>query len=165
LPGGAARSISSHTHSRNLAPLVVFSDKPRGSAMSRPHATIVLGLLAISLAVVACGKPTTAAAEFSELHRVEIADASDLEVVMGLIKRHGESIGARHYHPGGEFAFILEGAVTVATEKQPPVTLEAGDSFYQPPGEWHAVSTVSEGSETVVFRVVGKGQPMVVPVD
>ncbi len=84
---------------------------------------------------------------------------------MGLIERSGVSIGAKHYHPGGEFGFILEGSVTVTTGSEPPATLEAGASFYQPPGEWHAVSTATEGAKTVVFRVLEKGQPMIVAVD
>ena len=133
--------------------------------MSRLHATILLGLLAISLAVVAGGQATTGGGGFTELHRVEVADASDLEVVMGLINRPGESIGAKHYHPGGEFGFVLEGAATVTTKSEPPVTLKAGASFYQPPGEWHAVSTATEGAKAVVFRVLKKGQPMIVAVD
>jgi hypothetical protein len=86
--------------------------------MSRLHATILLALLAISLAVLASGQPTTGSDGFSELHRVEVADARDLEVVMALINRPGESMGTKHYHLGGEFAFILEGAVTVATENE-----------------------------------------------
>ncbi len=84
---------------------------------------------------------------------------------MGLSESPGESIGAQHYHPGGEFGFVLEGAVTVTTESEPPVTLKAGASFYQPPGEWHIVSTTTERAEAVVFRVLKKGQPMIVAVD
>ena len=53
----------------------------------------------------------------------------------------------------------------MTTEGAPPMTLEAGASFYQPPGEWHAVSTASEGAKTVVVRVLKKGHPMIVPVD
>ena len=133
--------------------------------MSRLHATILLGLLAIGLALVAGGQPTTGAGGFSELHRVEVAGASDLEVVMGLIKRPGESIGAKHYHPGGELGFVLEGAVTVTTESEPELTLKAGASFYQTPGEWHVVNTATEGAKAVVFRILKKGQPMIVAVD
>jgi quercetin dioxygenase-like cupin family protein len=84
---------------------------------------------------------------------------------MGLIERSGESIGAKHYHPGGEFGFVLEGSVTIATEREPQATLEAGASFYQPPGEWHVVSAAPEGARTVVFRLLRKGEPMIVPVD
>ncbi len=133
--------------------------------MNRAHATILLGLLATGLGVAAGGQPTTRPGAFSELHRVEVGGANDLEVVMGLIRRTAGSVGAKHYHPGGEFGFILEGSVTVETESEPPVTLKAGDSFYQPPGEWHVVSTDSEGAQTLVFRVLEKGQAMVVAVD
>jgi quercetin dioxygenase-like cupin family protein len=84
---------------------------------------------------------------------------------MGLIERAGESTGAKHYHPGGEFGLILEGAVSIATEGGSPVILRAGESFHQPAGEWHSVGTDAGGAKTVVFRVVRKGQPMVVGVD
>jgi quercetin dioxygenase-like cupin family protein len=132
--------------------------------MTRPQVTILLALATISLAVVAIGQPMTSGG-FTELHRVEVAGASELELVMGLIERSGESTSAKHYHPGGEFAFVLEGAVTVTAENEPPVTIKAGTSFYQPPGEWHAISTAARGAKTVVFRVVQKGQPMIVAAD
>ena len=133
--------------------------------MSRANATILIVLLAFGLAVMAGGEPTAGAGGFSELHRVEVADASDLEAVLGLIERSGESIGAKHHHPGGEFGFVLEGSVTIATEREPQTTLKAGASFYQPPGEWHVVSTAPEGAKTVVFRLLKKGEPMIVAVD
>jgi len=139
--------------------------KRREVPMTRPLATIWLGLVAIGLAVVASGQPTMGGGGFSELYRVEVADEGDLEVVMGLIERDGESIGARHYHPSGEFGFVLEGVVTITTEREQSVVLKAGASFYQPPGEWHAVSTASAGAKTVVFRIVKKGQRMIVAAD
>ena len=133
--------------------------------MNRSHAVLVLVILAIGLALVAGGQSTTAGGGFSELHRADVSGASNLEVIMGLIERPGQSISAKHYHPGGEFGFVLEGAVTVAAEGKPEVVLEAGASFYQPPGEWHIVGTSSEGTRTVVFRVLEKGQPMVVGIE
>ena len=132
--------------------------------MNRAHLTTLLRILAISLALVACGQPKTGGG-FTELHRSVVPDASDLEVVMGLIERRGESSSAKHYHPGGEFGFVLEGVVTVAIEGNPEETLKAGDSFYQPPGEWHIVGTTAGGARTVVFRVLKKGQPMIVAVE
>ena len=128
--------------------------------MNGAHATILLAVLTTGLAVVAGGQPTTGSGGFSELQRAKVVDADGLEVVMGIVKRPAESISAKHYHPGGEFGFVLEGVVTVATENEPPETLRAGASFYQPPGEWHIVSTAAEGAKAVVFRVLEKGQPM-----
>ena len=133
--------------------------------MRRAHAAFLVGFVAISLAIVAGGQPTTGGGGFTELHRVDVADAPDLEIVMGIIERTGESAGAKHYHPGGEFGFVLEGAVGITTGSHPSVSLEAGASFYQPPGEWHVVNTSTEGAKTLVFRVLKKGQPMTVAVD
>ena len=136
--------------------------------MSRRSPTIMLASLVLVLALVALGaseQPKSNADSFSELHRAEVADATDAEVVMGLIERTGESTTPKHYHPGGEFGFVLDGVVSVETERKPRTTLRAGESFYQPPGEWHVISTGVSGAKTVVFRVLQKGQPMVVTVN
>jgi len=84
---------------------------------------------------------------------------------MGLIDRSGESRSGKHHHPGGEFGFVLSGAIVVSTESGAAETLEAGQSFYQPPGEWHVVATGAAGARTVVFRSIERGQPMVVSVE
>lgn len=133
--------------------------------MTPARATVLLVILAIGFALAAGGKPKPAADGFTELHRAEIGDSSNLEVVMGLVERAGESVSPKHYHPGGEFGFILQGTATVTTEGEPEASLKAGSSFYQPPGEWHVVRTHAEGARAVVFRVIEKGQPMVVLVE
>lgn len=84
---------------------------------------------------------------------------------MGLIEREGESASPKHYHPGGEFGYVLDGVVTIEAEGRPSVTLRSGDGFYQPPGEWHVVTSGAAGAKTVVFRVLPQGQPMVVTVE
>ena len=133
--------------------------------MKRARFTIPLSILAMSLAPTACEQPTTGASGFTELHRAAVPDVRDLEVVMGLIDRPGESSSAKHYHPSGEFGFILEGTVTVATEGDPNVLLKAGDSFYLPSGDWHIVGTTTGGAKTLVFRVMRKGQPAIIEID
>ncbi len=124
--------------------------------------------------VILAGSATIAAAQqedrdavggFTELHRGQVAGETDLELVMGLVETAGQSISGKHYHPGGEFGFVLEGAITVSTEDEPEVTLRTGDSFYQPPGKWHVISTTAEETRGVVFRILKKGQPMVVGVE
>ena len=101
---------------------------------------------------------------FEELYRSPIEGTDELETVVGVIQRDGASSSAKHYHPNGEYGVILEGEVTIESEGDATVTLVKGDTFYQPPGKWHIVSTGNAPSRTVVFRVVGKHQSMVVPV-
>ncbi len=133
--------------------------------MSRMLATILLAFLVVGLGVAGGDRVGSGGSGFRELHRAEVADAGDLEVVMGLIERPSESRGAKHYHPGPELGYILEGAMTFETENARQVTLVAGDTFYQPAGEWHIASTSTDGVKTVVFRVLRKGQPMIVKID
>ncbi len=133
--------------------------------MSGILATILLAFLVIGLGVAAGEKVTSGGAEFRELNRVDLAETGELQVVMGLIERSSESRGAKHYHPGPEFGYILEGALTFETENARQVALVAGDSFHQPAGEWHIARTGADGVKTVVFRVLRKGQPMIVPID
>ncbi len=133
--------------------------------MSGILATILLAFLVIGLGVAAGEKVTSRGAEFRELNRVDLAETGELQVVMGLIERPSESRGAKHYHPGPELGYILEGALTFETENARQVTLVAGDTFYQPAGEWHIASTSTDGVKTVVFRVLRKGQPMIVKID
>lgn len=101
---------------------------------------------------------------FEELYRSPIEGAGGFETVVGVIQRDGASESARHSHPNGEYGVILEGEVTIQSEGEATVTLVKGDTFSQPPNRWHIVSTGNAPSKTVVFRVVGQHQPMIVPV-
>jgi quercetin dioxygenase-like cupin family protein len=146
-----------------------------GLASDRPatHRLILTGVAVVAIiAAVVLLRPGTLAERrasapggFTTLHRIVVPHANDLELVMGLVDRPGESNSPKHHHPGGEFGFILEGAVTVTTESQPRTLLRAGDSFYQAAREWHVVSTAAEGARTVVFRLLRKGEPMIVEID
>jgi quercetin dioxygenase-like cupin family protein len=134
--------------------------------MSRGLATTLVFAFAVGAAIaVAAEQRTSSPKGFTELHRAKLAEAGSAEIVMGIIERDEESRSEKHQHPGGEFGFVLSGSVVVTTEVSPARILEAGDSFYQPPGEWHIVSTGAAGARTVVFRVVETGEPMVVPVE
>lgn len=133
--------------------------------MNPTHAVFLIGLLVVCLPVPGSAQPSAGSNGFSELDRAQVPDSRDLEVVMGIVERTGESVSAKHYHPGGEFGLILEGTVTVTTEGTEKTTFSIGDNFHQSPGEWHIVSTPTEGARTVVFRIVKKGQPMIVEVE
>jgi quercetin dioxygenase-like cupin family protein len=134
--------------------------------MKRTGLGVVLGFFAGSAAVGAIqAGQTSAVGGFTELQRAQAEGESYIELVMGLVERTDQSTSSKHYHPGGEFGFVVEGTATITREDQPDVTLEAGSSFYQPPGEWHIVTTGAEGAKSVVFRMVRKGDPMIVEIE
>jgi quercetin dioxygenase-like cupin family protein len=45
-----------------------------------------------------------------------------------------------HRHPAGAYVYVIEGNVVFAIEDREPVVLDAGESFYEPPGATHSVS-------------------------
>ena len=102
---------------------------------------------------------------FTVLHRSLVLEAPNLEMVMGVLERNGKSTSSKHYHPGGEFGFVIEGEVTIQAEDQDTVTLGEGSSFHQPAGAWHIVSTSEAGAKSILFRILKKGDPMVVDIE
>jgi quercetin dioxygenase-like cupin family protein len=49
---------------------------------------------------------------FYELQSAPVADSHVLEATMGVIQREGISSSSKHYHPGGEFGYVIEGSIT-----------------------------------------------------
>ena len=65
----------------------------------------------------------------------------------------------RHYHPGEEFVYMIEGSAVLVEEGKPDRILEAGDSYVIPPRAVHAPRGGSDGARAVVFRVHVAGKP------
>ena len=66
-----------------------------------------------------------------------------------------------HRHPAGAYVYVIDGSVIFGIDDNEPVTLKAGDSFYEPPGALHAVSrNASEElpASLIAFFVLGEGE-------
>ena len=74
----------------------------------------------------------------------------------------GGALG-RHFHPGPELLYILEGALILETDGHPPVTLKTGDSAHLPFKHIHKARNASntEQVKVLVFLVGEKGQPII----
>jgi quercetin dioxygenase-like cupin family protein len=74
----------------------------------------------------------------------------------------GGALG-RHFHPGPELLYILEGALILETDGHPPVTLKAGDSAHLPFKHIHKARNASntEQVKVLVFLIGEKGQPII----
>jgi quercetin dioxygenase-like cupin family protein len=71
----------------------------------------------------------------------------------------------RHWHPGEEIVYVLEGSLEYQVEGRPPITLRAGDVLFIPARTIHAARNVGSvnGAELATY-VVEKGKPLVVMV-
>jgi len=96
------------------------------------------------------------------LQQKDLEGAPGKEVIMFRAEiAPGGELG-RHYHPGPEFAYVLEGALIVEPDGKPPVTIKAGESWYGPAKYISNQKNASKTKplKTVTFMVVDKGQPL-----
>ncbi len=69
----------------------------------------------------------------------------------------------KHWHPGEEIIYVLEGSLEYEVEGKPPVTLEAGDVLFIPARTIHAAKNVGSGNGAeLATYIVEKGKPLVV---
>ena len=71
----------------------------------------------------------------------------------------------KHWHPGEEFAYVLEGSVIVRRDGEADVTVSKGDVAKIPLKRIHTAVTTDQGSTILVFRVHEIGEPGRVLVD
>ena len=72
-------------------------------------------------------------------------------------------VGGKHYHPGDVFVYVLEGEITIETEKG-VVTARAGELVPEVPGlvMWGKNASTSVPAKFVVFQVGETGKPMMI---
>ena len=82
-----------------------------------------------------------------------------IEVIISYVELPKATTLPYHYHPGEEFAYILEGSGELLLEDETKIPLKAGEAGKVPLKRTHSFSTLNEGAKLVVFRVHEKGQP------
>jgi quercetin dioxygenase-like cupin family protein len=71
----------------------------------------------------------------------------------------------KHWHPGEEFAYVLEGSAIVRREGEADVAASKGDIVKIPLKQIHTAVTTDQGATILVFRVHELGKPERVLVD
>jgi quercetin dioxygenase-like cupin family protein len=67
----------------------------------------------------------------------------------------------RHWHPGEEIIYVLDGELEYQVEGQPTVTLKRGDVLFIPARTVHAAKAVGSGKGVeLATYIVEKGQPL-----
>jgi len=95
-------------------------------------------------------------------------DLSGFEGKEGIVYTATIPVGVtaqKHYHPGYQFSYILEGSIIMNMEGKPPVTYKAGDAFYIPPRQVHFPQNIGTIPVKVIsFWLAEKGEPTNIPV-
>lgn len=94
----------------------------------------------------------------------ELEGVDDTEVVVSHVTIPPHTSLSKHWHPGEEFAYVLEGSVTLWRQGKPDIVGRVGDVVKVPLKQIHTAITHEDGVKLLVFRVHEQGQPERVPV-
>ena len=88
------------------------------------------------------------------------------EVIQNRVEVSPEAPLFKHFHPGEEIIYVLEGTLEYQIEGEPPRTVEAGEALMVPAEAVHAVRNVGDGDAAeLATYVVEKGKPLITLVE
>ncbi len=96
----------------------------------------------------------------------ELAGRPDKEITMVTVEYAPGAVDPVHRHHAQAMVYVLEGSVVMQVKGKEPVTLMPGQTFYEAPGDVHAVArnaSRTAPARFVVFFVKDKDAPLLVP--
>jgi quercetin dioxygenase-like cupin family protein len=91
--------------------------------------------------------------------RAPITISEGLEVIISDVIIPPNTSVPRHFHPGEEFVYVIEGYAVHVEEGKPDRMLKQGDAYVIPPKAVHSPRSGPEGARAIVFRVHLEGKP------
>ena len=134
-------------------------------------ATGVVGLTA--RAILAQSNPARPAASTQDepikrtvLFRGDLEGAPGKEIVVFVADLAPGAVGSKHYHPGPEFFYVLEGTFAHEPEGGSPHMMKTGMFGSNPNKGIHLIRNPSatERARAIDFLIAEKGQQIVIPV-
>jgi quercetin dioxygenase-like cupin family protein len=118
----------------------------------------------MSLAIL--GSQDVNAQQRTVLSRTDLSDTPDKEGVMLSVVIPPGLSGAKHFHPGDEFLYVVEGALTIEIDGKAPVSLMPGQTIHIPGKAIHRAlnPNANAPARVLTFGVFQKGQPDTTPV-
>jgi quercetin dioxygenase-like cupin family protein len=84
-------------------------------------------------------------------------------VIQNRVEIGPEAPAVRHWHPGEEIIYVLEGTLEYSLDGQEPKTVSAGEGLIVPAEIIHAVKNVGSGpAAELATYLVEKGKPFLV---
>jgi quercetin dioxygenase-like cupin family protein len=95
-----------------------------------------------------------------------LSDEPGKEVVMLTVTYPPGGADPVHRHDAHGFVYVLEGSVEMGVRGGKPVTLKAGESFYEGPDDIHTIgrnASKTKPAKFVVFLLKKQGAPVLTP--
>ncbi len=101
--------------------------------------------------------------EVKSLHKGVLTGDDSKTVIIKHLTLPAGLVGGKHFHPADVFVYVLEGEITVETEKG-VLTVPAGELYPEVPGVVMRAKNVSTSVPTkvLVFQVGDTGKPMMI---
>ncbi len=129
------------------------------------HALALAGVLSLGAAFsldaqAAEYKPK---ADVKTLHEGVLTGVDGKNVIIKHFTLPAGFVGGKHFHPADVFVYVLEGALTVETDKGVQ-TISAGELYPEVPGMVMVGKNISADNPTklLVFQVGDAGKPMMI---
>jgi quercetin dioxygenase-like cupin family protein len=132
------------------------------SAIWRAALTAVLLMLCPWLAYAADIAPVSAAT-VAQLMTRDVIGVPGKEVLMITVEYVPGGASVPHRHDAQVFVYVLEGALRMQVKGGNPVTVHAGETFYEAPGDIHQVSanaSQTAAAKFLVFMIKDKAKPV-----
>ena len=100
------------------------------------------------------------------LLKTDLKGLEGKEGVVALVELAPSAVAGKHYHPGNEVNYVLEGTGVLEIDGKEPIRLQTGTTSHIPAGEAHSVTNTSatDPLKLLAFWVAEKGKPLSVPV-
>ena len=97
--------------------------------------------------------------KLENLLSAELESVDGTEVIVSRVTIPANTSLPKHWHPGEEFAYILEGSVVLWQKGKEEIIGKKGDVIKVPLKQIHTAVTKDEAATILVFRVHEKGKP------
>lgn len=120
------------------------------------------GAASALVAVLAC-VPLLAAGETTQILQSTLEGQEGMEANIVRFDVGEDWVTDRHIHPGHVFVYVTEGSLEVDVEGEEPISVSAGEAFYELPDRPMIARTLSsDGASFIVFQVGPEGEPIMV---
>jgi quercetin dioxygenase-like cupin family protein len=124
-------------------------------------------LVALILMGLMTGTAMAQEPKVTPLMTKDLAEYPGKEALMILVEHVPGGSSSVHRHNAHAFVYVLEGSVVMQLKGGEPVTLTAGQTFYEGPDDVHLVDRNASTTAPAKFQVLlikNKGAPALVPV-
>jgi len=133
----------------------------------RMKSMALLGILLMATtAALADEKPTApAGVQLENLLKAELEGLEGGEVIISRVTIPPHTTLPKHWHPGEEFGYVLEGSCYLWQDGEEDTLIRTGEALKVPLKKVHTAFTKDEAVTILVFRVHEEGEPERVPAE